>query len=52
MVISFEEKGRGGRKRSLVEGEHKACVHHLRIHLVHPQREKPGICENLLYIEE
>lgn len=52
MVISFEEEGRGGRG-SLVEGEgHRACVHHLRIHLVHPQRQKPGICGNVMYLEE
>lgn len=54
MVIGFEEKGRGGRKRTLVEGdgEHKVCVHHLRIHLVHPQRQEPGICGNVMYTEE
>lgn len=39
MAISLEEKGRGGRERSLGEG-HKAYVHHLRIHLVHPQRQE------------
>lgn len=54
MVVGFKEKGRGRRKRSLGEGEgeHKACAQHLRIHLVHPQRQKPGICGNLMYTEE
>lgn len=51
MIINFEEKGRGRRKRSHItvkESTKHKDVNHLKIHLVHPQRQKTRICGNLL----